>query len=316
MESKSFALIGAAGYIAPRHMKAIKDTGNKLVAALDTSDSVGVMDSYFPESKFFVEFERFDRHINKVRRLGEPINYVSVCSPNYLHDAHIRFGLRNHAHVICEKPIVLNPWNIDSIVEIEREFECNVYSVLQLRLHPSLIKLKQQIDAKKSDVIHDVDLTYITSRGNWYYTSWKGGVSKSGGIATNIGVHFFDMLGWIFGELKSNTVHLNEKDRAAGYLEFSKARVRWFLSINAETLPISVKDKNQTTYRSITVDGEEIEFSDGFADLHTRSYEEILNGNGFTVKTAKKSIEIVHNIRNAEKSPLTGDFHPMAKNYG
>ncbi|MFB0909066.1 MAG: Gfo/Idh/MocA family oxidoreductase [Spirosomataceae bacterium] len=315
MESKSFALIGAAGYIAPRHMKAIKDTGNKLVAALDTFDSVGVMDSYFPESKFFVEFERFDRHIDKVRRLGKPINYVSICSPNYLHDAHIRFGLRNHAHVICEKPIVLNPWNIDSIVEIEREFECNVYSVLQLRLHPSLIKLKQQIDAEESGTIHDVDLTYITSRGNWYYTSWKGDVSKSGGIATNIGVHFFDMLGWIFGELKSNTVHFNEKDRAAGYLEFSKARVRWFLSINAETLPISVKEKNQTTYRSITVDGEEIEFSGGFADLHTRSYEEILNGNGFTVKTTKKSIEIVHHIRNAEKSPLTGDFHPMAKNY-
>jgi UDP-N-acetyl-2-amino-2-deoxyglucuronate dehydrogenase len=313
---KSFALIGAAGYIAPRHMKAIKDTGNKLVAALDTFDSVGVMDSYFPESKFFVEFERFDRHIDKIRRLGEPINYVSICSPNYLHDAHIRFGLRNHAHVICEKPIVLNPWNIDSIVEIEREFECNVYSILQLRLHPSLIKLKQQIDAEKSDVIHDVDLTYITSRGNWYHTSWKGDVSKSGGIATNIGVHFFDMLGWIFGELKSNTVHFNEKDLAAGYLEFSKARVRWFLSINAETLPISVKEKNQTTYRSITVDGEEIEFSGGFADLHTRSYEEILNGNGFSVETTKKSIEIVHHIRNAEKSPLTGDFHPMVKNYG
>jgi UDP-N-acetyl-2-amino-2-deoxyglucuronate dehydrogenase len=281
-------------------MKAIKDTGNKLVAALDTFDSVGVMDSYFPKSKFFVEFERFDRHIDKVHRLGEPINYVSICSPNYLHDAHIRFGLRNHAHVICEKPIVLNPWNIDSIVEIEREFECNVYSILQLRLHPSLIKLKQQIDAKKSDTIHDVDLTYITSRGSWYYTSWKGDVSKSGGIATNIGVHFFDMLGWIFGELKSNTVHLNEKDRAAGYLEFSKARVRWFLSINAENLPIAVKEKKQTTYRSITVDGEEVEFSGGFADLHTRSYEEILNGNGFTVKTTKKSIEIVHHIRNAE----------------
>lgn len=314
-KEQSFALIGAAGYIAPRHLRAIKETGNKLVAALDTFDSVGVMDSYFPESKFFVEFERFDRHIDKIRRLGDPINYVSICSPNYLHDAHIRFGLRNHAHVICEKPIVLNPWNIDSIVEIEREFECNVYSILQLRLHPSLIKLKQQVDAEKSDVVHDVDLTYITSRGRWYYTSWKGDVSKSGGIATNIGVHFFDMLGWIFGDLKSNTVHLNEHDRASGYLEFSKARVRWFLSINAETLPISVKDKNQTTYRSITVDGDEIEFSGGFTDLHTRSYEEILTGNGFSVETTKKSIEIVHHIRNAEKSSLNGDFHPMAKNY-
>jgi UDP-N-acetyl-2-amino-2-deoxyglucuronate dehydrogenase len=314
-KEQSFALIGAAGYIAPRHLRAIKETGNKLVAAVDTFDSVGVMDSYFPESKFFVEFERFDRHIDKIRRLGEPVNYISICSPNYLHDAHIRFGLRNHAHVICEKPIVLNPWNIDTLIEIEKEFDCNVYSILQLRLHPSLIALKEKVDSEKADVIHDVDLTYITSRGNWYYTSWKGDISKSGGIATNIGVHFFDMLGWIFGELKSNTVHLNEKDRAAGYLEFSKARVRWFLSINAETLPISVKDKNQTTYRSITVDGEEIEFSGGFTDLHTRSYAEILNGNGFSVETTKKSIEIVHHIRNAEKSPLTGDFHPMAKNY-
>jgi UDP-N-acetyl-2-amino-2-deoxyglucuronate dehydrogenase len=310
---KSFGLIGAAGYIAPRHLQAIKNTGNKLVAALDTFDSVGVMDSYFPESKFFVEFERFDRHIDKLHRSGDPINYLSICSPNYLHDAHIRFGLRNHAHVICEKPIVLNPWNIDAITEIEREFDCNVYSVLQLRLHPSLIALKQKIDSQNSDKIYDVDLTYITSRGNWYHTSWKGDVSKSGGIATNIGVHFFDMLGWIFGDVKANVVYLNENDRTTGYLEFSKARVRWFLSINAEILPVAVKEKGQTTYRSITVDGEEIEFSGGFTDLHTRSYEEILNGNGFSVMTTKKSIEIVHHIRNAEKQPLVGDFHPMAK---
>lgn len=310
---KQFALIGAAGYIAPRHLRAIRDTGNNLVAALDTFDSVGIMDSFFPKAAFFVEFERFDRHIEKLRRTGEPIDYVSICSPNYLHDAHIRFALRNHANVICEKPLVLNPWNIDALLDIERESENHAYTILQLRLHPSIIALKEKIDNSPADEIFDVDLTYLTSRGNWYYTSWKGDVTKSGGIATNIGVHFYDMLSWVFGEVKTNKVHVHTHDRAAGYLEFDRARVRWFLSINADTLPDSVREKGQTTYRSITIDNEEIEFSKGFTDLHTASYQHILDGQGFGIAEARQSIEIVHDIRTAELSPLVGDYHPMVK---
>lgn len=310
----NFALIGAAGYIAPRHMRAIKDTGNNLVAALDQFDSVGIIDSFFPEAAFFTETERFDRHLDKLRRQGEQkIEYVSICSPNYLHDAHIRLALRNQAHAICEKPIVLNPWNVDALSEIEKESERNIYTILQLRLHPSIIKLKEQVDNGPADKIYDLDLTYITSRGRWYYISWKGDVKKSGGVATNIGVHFFDMLTWIFGDIKQNVVHVSDEDTAAGYLELSKARVRWYLSLNRDTIPREAKDNGMTTYRSITMGGEEIEFSGGFTDLHTQSYSEILKGNGFGIQEARTSIEIVHNIRTTQPVGLKGDYHPILK---
>lgn len=311
---KNFALIGAAGYIAPRHLKAIKDTNNNLIAALDKFDSVGIMDSYFPNADFFVEFERFDRHIEKLKRQKDiHLDYVSICTPNYLHDAHIRMALRRDAHAICEKPLVLNPWNIDALIDIESETGKKVYTILQLRLHQSIIDLKQKVESGPKDKIYDVDLTYLTSRGHWYYTSWKGDVSKSGGIASNIGVHFYDMLSWIFGDVKQNIVHLHTHDRAAGYLEFERARVRWFLSIDYDVIPQAIKEKGQRTYRSIKVDGNEIEFSGGFTELHTRSYEDILKGNGFGLSDARQSIEIVHEIRNAELSPLLGDFHPFAK---
>lgn len=310
---KNFALIGAAGYIAPRHLKAIKDTGNQLVAAYDPFDSVGVIDSYFPGADFFVEFERFDRHVSKLIRQNARLDYVSICSPNYLHDSHIRFGLRVGADVICEKPLVLNPWNAEALMELEQETGKKVNNILQLRLHPNIIKLKEQIDNGPADKIYDFDLTYITSRGNWYYTSWKGDVSKSGGIATNIGIHFFDMLNFLFGAVKKNVVHLHTHDRAAGYLEFAKARVRWFLSINAETLPKQAIEKNMRTYRSMTLEGQEIEFSDGFTDLHTKSYEQILAGNGFGLKAALPSIEIAYQIRHAQPIGLAGDYHPYCK---
>jgi|ERR1019366_2073316 UDP-N-acetyl-2-amino-2-deoxyglucuronate dehydrogenase len=310
---KNFALIGAAGYIAPRHLKAIKDTGNKLLAAYDPFDSVGVMDSYFPDAAFFVEFERFERHIDKHQRKGVAFNYVSVCSPNYLHDSHIRFGLRIGADVICEKPLVLNPWNAEALMELEKETGKKINNILQLRLHPNVIKLKEKIEQGPKDKIYDFDLTYITARGNWYYTSWKGDVSKSGGIATNIGIHFFDMLTWLFGDVKTNVVHLHTHDRAAGYLEFAKARVRWFLSINADTLPEAAKQKGMRTYRSMTLEGEEIEFSDGFTDLHNRSYEEVFKGKGFGVADSLPSIQIAHAIRHQQPAGLTGDYHPFAK---
>lgn len=310
---KNFALIGAAGYIAPRHMKAMKETDNNLLAAYDPFDSVGIIDSNFPNADFFVEFERFDRHIDKIQRSGEKVDYVSVCSPNYLHDSHIRFGLRQNADVICEKPIVLNPWNIDALEQIEKETGRKVYNVLQLRLHPSIIALKKKIEEGPKDKIYDVDLTYLTSRGNWYYTSWKGDLSKSGGIATNIGVHFYDMLSWVFGPLKGNTVHVHTHDRAAGFLEFEKARVRWFLSINYDTIPDELKEKGMRTYRSITVEGEEIEFSGGFTDLHTLTYEDILSGGGYGLSDARTAIEIVHDIRHAEPIGLKREYHPFAK---
>lgn len=310
---KNFALIGLGGYIAVRHLRAIKDSGNNLLVALDKFDSVGIMDSYFPDAAFFVEFERFDRHIEKLKRKNVNLDYISICTPNYLHDSHIRMALRSGANAICEKPLVLNPWNVDALEDIERQYGKKVYSILQLRLHPSIIELKQKIENGPKDKIHDIDLTYLTSRGNWYFTSWKGDVSKSGGISTNIGVHFYDMLTYIFGDVTKNVVHLHEHDRAAGYLELEKARVRWFLSINYDVLPEEVKEKGQRTYRSITVDGEEIEFSDGFFDLHTKSYENIIEGNGFGLQEARKSIQIVHDIRNMEKSPLIGDYHPLAK---
>jgi UDP-N-acetyl-2-amino-2-deoxyglucuronate dehydrogenase len=294
-------------------MKAIKDTGNHLIAAYDPFDSVGVMDSYFPDSDFFVEFERFDRHIDKFKRSGANLDYVSVCSPNYLHDSHIRFGLRNNASVICEKPIVLNPWNIDALEDLEKETGKHIYNILQLRLHPSVIALKEKVEKASNDKVWDVDLTYITSRGNWYYTSWKGDIAKSGGIATNIGVHFFDMLMWIFGDVKSNTVHLHNHDRASGVLALARANVKWFLSINYEAIPKQIKEKGLRTYRSLQIEEEEFEFSGGFTELHTMSYHHILNDNGFRISEARKAIELVHEIRNSATSPLQGDYHKLAK---
>jgi len=309
-----FGLIGAAGYIAPRHIKAIKETGNELVAALDKSDSVGIIDSFFPNAAFFLEAERFDRHLDKLRRQGDnKIDYVSICSPNYLHDSHIRLALRNDAHAICEKPLVLNPWNIDTLETLEKETGKRIYNILQLRLHPSLIALKQQIDADKSGKIYDVNLAYITSRGRWYHYSWKGDSAKSGGIATNIGVHFFDMLTWIFGNVKENIVHKYENDKAGGFLQLKKARVRWFLSIDYNDIPENIKALGQRTYRSITVENKEIEFSGGFTDLHTQSYQKILSGNGFGLAEARNSIQIVHDIRHKDAIGLIGEYHPFLK---
>ncbi len=296
---KNFAMLGVAGYIAPRHLKAIKDTNNRLIAALDKFDSVGVMDSYFPDTHFFVEFERFDRHIEKIKRQKNiQLDYVSICTPNYLHDSHIRMALRRGADAICEKPLVLNPWNVDALQAIENETGNRINTILQLRLHPSIIALKQKVQSENKKEKYDVDLTYITSRGGWYHVSWKGDASKSGGIATNIGIHFYDMLSWVFGPVQENIVHLREEDKAAGYLEFEKARVRWYLSIDENTLPKEIREKGQRTYRSITVNGEEIEFSGGFTELHTESYKVILQGNGFGLADAKPSIEIVNAIRN------------------
>lgn len=310
--AKRFALIGAAGFIAPRHMRAVKDTGHSIVCAVDRFDSVGVLDSYFPEADFFTEFERFDRHIEKLRLRKTPIDYVSICSPNYLHDAHIRFGLRNHADVICEKPLVLNPWNIDSIADLQRDSGRKVYNILQLRLHPAIIALRERIEAS-GDRKHDVDLTYITSRGNWYYTSWKGELSKSGGIATNIGVHFYDMLCWVFGPVQQNVVHIHTHDRAAGYLEFERARVRWFLSINIDTIPSDVIAAGKRTFRSLSIDGESFEFSEGFTELHTESYRRILSGQGFELEEARNAIQIVHDIRKQTPVGAVGDYHPFVK---
>jgi UDP-N-acetyl-2-amino-2-deoxyglucuronate dehydrogenase len=299
---KNFALIGAGGYIAPRHMKAIKDTGNNLLAALDKHDSVGILDSYFPDADFFTEFERFDRHIEKKKRQGLQTDYVSVCSPNYLHDAHIRFGLRIGADVICEKPLVLNPWNVDALMEIEKETGRNVYTILQLRLHPAIIALREKIRQGPADKRYTIKLNYITSRGHWYHTSWKGDVQKSGGIATNIGIHFFDMLMWIFGSVQENKVANHTEDTSSGTIILEKADVEWFLSINADTLPEEAKQAGKRTFRSLTIDGEGFEFSDGFTELHTRSYEEILKGNGFRLEEVKRSINLVHNIRNYQQS--------------
>jgi UDP-N-acetyl-2-amino-2-deoxyglucuronate dehydrogenase len=310
---KNFGIIGVAGYIAVRHLHAIKETGNNLLASLDKFDSVGRIDGYFPESDFFVEFERFDRHFDKLKRTGTKIDYVSICSPNYLHDSHIRFALRHQAEAICEKPIVLNPWNIDALQEIETETGRNIYTVLQLRLHPKLLELKEKINNGPKGKMHDVDLSYITSRGNWYSISWKGDIQKSGGVATNIGIHFFDMLGWIFGKSKKNIVHLSEPHKAAGYLELENARVRWFLSLDYNDIPGIVKATGKRTFRSITVDGEEIEFSEGFADLHTLTYKEILAGRGFGLQEARQSVETAYTIRNSQPVGLKGDYHPILK---
>ena len=312
---KRFALIGVAGYVAPRHLKAIKDTGNVLVAALDKSDSVGVLDSYFPDADFFTEFERFDRHLEKLRRADEKqaVDYVSICSPNYLHDAHVRFALRIGAHAICEKPLVLNPWNIEALEEIEKESKGKINTILQLRLHPAIIELKKKIDSAGEGKIHDIDLTYITSRGHWYMVSWKGSIEKSGGIATNIGIHFFDMLAWVFGDVKKNVVHLNQPKRAAGFLELQKARVRWFLSLERNDLPFEPQRGKSMTYRSITINGQEVEFSEGFGDLHTTSYQKILDGQGFGTKDVQISVQIASDIRSAKPVGLKGDYHPILK---
>jgi UDP-N-acetyl-2-amino-2-deoxyglucuronate dehydrogenase len=308
-----FGLIGAAGFVAPRHMKAIKEVGADLVAAVDKHDCVGVMDSYFPDSSFFTEFERFDRHVDKLKRKGEGLDYVSVCTPNYLHDAHIRFGLRIGADVICEKPLVLNPWNIDGLVEIEKETGKKVFNILQLRHHPAIIALRDKVAKEYNGKKYEVDLAYFTSRGKWYMQSWKGELEKSGGIATNIGVHFYDMLTWVFGDVQQSVVHLHEKDCAAGYMELEKARVRWFLSINYDKIPEEVKAQGKRTFRSITMNGQEIEFSEGFTDLHSVSYRSVLDGHGFGLEEARKSIELVHGIRNAEVKGLVGDYHPLAR---
>jgi len=310
---KNFGIIGVAGYIAVRHLHAIKETGNNLLASLDKFDSVGRIDNYFPESDFFVEFERFDRHFDKLKRTGTKIDYVSICSPNYLHDSHIRFALRHHADAICEKPIVLNPWNIDALQEIEKETGNKIFTVLQLRLHPKIKELREKIKNGPENKMYDIDMSYITSRGNWYNISWKGDLHKSGGIATNIGIHFFDMLSWIFGNIKSNTVHLSEPNKAAGYMELEKARVRWFLSLDYSDIPAGVKESGKRTFRSITVDSEEIEFSEGFTDLHTQTYRNIFEGKGFGINEARQSVETVYTIRNAKPVGLQGDFHPILK---
>jgi UDP-N-acetyl-2-amino-2-deoxyglucuronate dehydrogenase len=298
---KTFALIGAAGYVAPKHLEAIKDTGNKLVVALDPFDSVGVLDSFFPDAKFFTEFERFDRHAEKLR-YDNPIDYVSICSPNYLHDAHSRFALRIGADAICEKPTVLNPWNLDQLEMMESKSRSRVWNILQLRLHPSIIEFKKRIDPS---FVYDVDLTYLTARGKWYAQSWKGNVEKSGGVATNIGIHFFDMLRWVFGPVQANIVHIHTSDTAAGFLSLQNARVRWFLSINPEHL------KGRRFYRSIKINNEEFDFSEGFTGLHTESYRQILKGNGFSLGEVRDSIEMAYTVRNKKPTALIGDYHPM-----
>ena len=309
----NFALIGAAGYIAPRHLKAIKDTGSNLVAAADPFDSVGILDRYFNDVDYFREFERFDRHIEKFRRNHSPkaVDYVSICSPNYLHDAHIRFALRVGADAICEKPLVLNPWNIDAIQELAQETGRNVYTVLQLRLHPAVLALKKEVENADSSEKYDIELTYITPRGKWYFYSWKGDISKSGGLATNIGIHFFDMLTWIFGDAESIEVHLKEDRKCAGYLGLEKANVKWFLSVDKDDLSRISPDTTES-YRSIKINGRELDFSSGFTDLHTSVYKEILNGRGYTIKDARPSIEIAHKIRQRVPKGINPEYsHPF-----
>lgn len=310
---KKVALIGAAGYIAPRHMKAIKDTGNELVAAFDPNDSVGIIDSYFPEAQFFTEFERFDRYVDKLRRAkdAKQIDCVAICSPNYLHDSHIRFALRSGADAICEKPLVVNVWNLDALKEIESDTGKKVNTILQLRLHPAVIAMREQIQREKRDTKREVDLTYITARGRWYLQSWKGDPKKSGGVACNIGVHFYDMLHFLFGELQGSVVHHASETRAAGYLEYENARVRWFLSVDVDDVPAAARAKGQRTFRSMTVDGAELEFSDGFTELHTRSYQEILAGRGFGLEDSRAAIETVARIRSSQPVGAKGNYHPF-----
>lgn len=311
MKKKSFALVGAGGYIAPRHMKAIKHVGGDLIVAMDPNDSVGIIDGYFPDAAFFTEFERFDRHCDLLRRKGEGLDYIATCSPNYLHDAHVRFSLRSGAHAICEKPLVLNPWNIDGLEELEKETGKRVWTILQLRLHDAIRELKRRVD--QSDKRYSCDLTYITSRGNWYHNSWKGDVNKSGGVATNIGVHFFDMLTYIFGMPNQQVAHVREAERAAGFLSYEKADIRWFLSVDKNDLPENVQGK-KTTFRSLKIDGEELEFSEGFTDLHDQSYAGIIAGEGFGLQDVRPCIEIVSTFRGLELSK-SGEVHPCAHRY-
>ncbi len=310
---KSFALIGAAGYVAPRHLRAIQETGNRLVAAYDPFDSVGILDSYFPEAAFFTEYERFDRHLDKLRRGGNAVDYVSVCSPNYLHDAHVRFGLRQGASVICEKPLVLNPWNVDALAEATAEAAGSVYSILQLRLHPAVIALRERVRAAPAGTVHDVDLTYLTARGNWYYGSWKGRPEKSGGVATNIGIHFFDLLLWVFGPVRSSVVYRHTHDRAAGYLHLERARVSWFLAIDPACLAAEPRSGGGRTFRSLTCDGEEINFTSGFEDLHTTSYREVLAGRGFGIQENRAAIALAASIRSAPLNEPDERAHPLAR---
>lgn len=308
---KTFALIGAAGYIAPRHMHAIKETGNQLVAALDKHDSVGVLDTYFPEAAFFTEFERFDRHLEKLKRIGKKVDYISVCSPNYLHDAHIRFGLRYGAHVICEKPVVLNPWNIGGLQEVENESRQSVSCILQLRVHPGMIALKKMVEAAPVDKTFQIDLTYIASRGMWYYASWKGDESKSGGIVTNIGIHFFDALLWIFGKVQDSKTYLRTHDRASGVMELQRAKVRWFLSTSSSCLPAGTAASGGKAHRVVNVDGNILDLSDGFEGLHTESYRQILAGSGFRLKDAEPAITLTHDLRNSTLMKPEKDHHPF-----
>jgi UDP-N-acetyl-2-amino-2-deoxyglucuronate dehydrogenase len=310
----NFALIGLAGYVAPKHLKAIKETSNRLVVALDRTDSVGRVDQYFPQADFFIEPERFDRHVYKRQHCPdmEPVHYFSICSPNYLHDAHIRMALRNNAHAICEKPLVLSPWNLCALQQVEQETGKKIFNILQLRHHPNIIALKNKIAAYSSNQMYDVDLTYIAPRGKWYLYSWKGDEEKSGGLAANIGIHFFDMLQYIFGQVQDNTVHYRCRTWMAGRLTLQRAHVRWFLSIDGAQLPRSVQEKGQTVYRSIRVNGEEMDFTEGFTDLHTESYRNILSGNGFGLSEAATGVEMVHHIRHAELSQAVGkDVHPF-----
>jgi UDP-N-acetyl-2-amino-2-deoxyglucuronate dehydrogenase len=310
---KNFALTGAGGYVAPRHLKAIKDTGNHLIAALDKHDSVGILDSYFPDCAFFTEYERFDRHLEKLLRRdeGKEIHYLSICAPNYLHDAHIRTALRVGADALCEKPLVLNPWNVEVLQELEADTGQRVWTILQLRVHPALIALREKIQQEHRQDKYEVQLSYLTSRGQWYLRSWKGNIEKSGGLATNIGVHFFDMLTWLFGPVERNEVHVSTPTTCAGYLELERARVPWFLSIDINHIPDEVRAKGLRTYRSITLDGEEIEFSGGFTDLHTLVYQQTLAGQGFGLEEAKNTIQIVHDIRNAEPLGKRQESHPL-----
>ena len=311
--TKKFAFTGVAGYIAPRHLKAIKDTGNELIAAFDPHDSVGILDSYFPSTSFFTEFERFERYVEKLRaeKSKQSIDYVTICAPNYLHDAHIRFALRNQADAICEKPLVINPWNIDALKRIEQETGKKIYTILQLRVHPLLIKLKNEIEKEQSKKKADIVLSYITSRGPWYQISWKGNLERSGGLVTNIGIHFFDLLLWLFGDVQKSEVHLNEQNKICGFIELERARVQWYLSIDSNDLPEEIQKKGQRTFRSLTINNEDIEFSSGFTDLHTEVYRETLAGNGFGLDDARPSIELVHQIRNAKTKSKNNNTHPF-----
>lgn len=309
---KQFALIGAAGFVAPRHMEAIKEAGHTLVAAVDKFDSVGILDSYFPNAAFFTEFERFDRYLEKLKRAGNPVDYISICSPNYLHDAHIRFGLRIGADVICEKPLVLNPWNVKALQDLEKEHQRKVNCIFQLRLHEQILRLKEQIDSTPSTDRHEVELTYITPRGNWYYASWKGDESKSGGIVTNIGIHFFDVLIWLYGNMVDNTLNVYTHDRASGILHLEKASVKWFLSVNKETMPKHVDVPNNQAYRSLVLGDDTFDFSQGFEDLHKKSYVNILNGSGFSIADSHQSIDLVHQMRSSKIEAPSPESHPLA----